>query len=310
MLTRRHLIRAASQAAAGGFILRGAAGAAAGQSAGASVARSPQCLFSKHLPDLDWTKLARAVKTIGFDGVDLTVRTNGHVLPGRASQDLPRAVEANKAEVVSVPMNTTELTSASDPTARPILQAAAQSGVRYFKTGYWRYSGSSDVRAQVAATGAALEGLAALARECGVELGFHNHAGYIGAAFWEIAPAMDRVDPKWAGYYFDPRHAVAEGGGGTWKAAAYLVAPRMKMMALKDFYWEKTAKGWTIRDCPLGEGAVDWAFVGKTAREAKFHGPISMHIEYEIPGATPEERTANTIKAATKDLAFARKVFG
>ena len=169
------------------------------------------CFFSKHLPELDWTELGRAVKTAGFDGVDLTVRAKGHVLPERAAADLPRAIDAIKAQGVSVPMVTTELTSASDPTAKPLLQAAARSGVRYFKTGYWRYTASGDVRGQVAGAGAALDGLAALARDCGIVLGFHNHTAYIGAALWDIAPAMDQLDPKWAGYYFDPRHAVAEG---------------------------------------------------------------------------------------------------
>jgi len=311
MLTRRHLIRSAAQAAVGGLVVQQAtAGAAAQRPTVSPGGRPPICMFSKHLPELDWTALGRAVKGIGFDGIDLTVRAKGHVLPERAAGDLPRAIEAIKAQGVSVPMITTELTTATDPTAKPILQAAARNGVRYFKTGYWRYTASSDVRSQVAAVGRALEGLAALARECGVELGFHNHAGYIGAAFWEIAPAMDRLDPQWAGYYFDPRHAVVEGGGGTWKAATHLVAPRMKMMSLKDFYWEKTAKGWVIRDCPLGEGAVDWAWVGKTVREANFQGPISLHFEYDIPGATPQEQTAHMIKAAAKDLAFARKFFG
>ena len=99
---------------------------------------------------------------------------------------------------------------------------------------------------------------------------------------------MDRLDPKWAGYYFDPRHAVAEGGGGAWKAATHLVAPRMKMMSLKDFYWEKTAKGWVIRNCPMGDGAVDWAWFGKVLAEARFAGPISLHFEYEIPGRDRE----------------------
>jgi sugar phosphate isomerase/epimerase len=206
-------------------------------------------------------------------------------------------------------VKTTELTSAANPLARPLLQAAAKSGVRYFKTGYWHYSASPDVRAQVAAVGSALEGLTALARECGIELGFHNHNGYIGAALWEIAPAMDRLDPKWAGYYFDPRHAVAEGGGGSFKAATHLVAPRMKMMALKDFYWEKTPKGWVIQNCPMGEGAVDWAWISRVVNEARFAGPISFHLEYEIPGATAAERTSRTLAAAVKDLAYARKFF-
>jgi L-ribulose-5-phosphate 3-epimerase len=267
------------------------------------------CFFSKHLPDLVPGDVAKAVRDIGFDGVDLTVRSGGHVLPAKAAVDLPKAIEAIKSHGVAVPMVTTELKSANDPTARPLLQAAARSGVRYFKTGYWHYSASGDVRAEVAATGKDLEGLAALARELGIEMGFHNHAAYVGAALWDIAPSIDRLDPKWAGYYFDPRHAVAEGGGGAWKSAANLAMTRLKMVAVKDFYWKKSEKGWVIQDCPIGEGQVDWAWIGKALRAASFAGPISVHLEYEIPGATAAERTRSTLELARKDLAFVRKAF-
>ena len=295
MFTRRELIRTAGQAALLTTVAR---------HAGAS-AQSPRvfCLFSKHLPELNWSDLGRAVRDAGFEGVDLTVRPGGHVLPERAADDLPRAIEALTAQGVKVPMITTDLTSASAPAARPILQAAAKSGVRYFKTGYWRYSASPDVRSQVAEAGKALEGLAGLARECGIEMGFHNHQAYIGGALWDIAPFIDRLDPRWAGYYFDPRHAVAEGGGGAWKAATHLVAPRLKMVAVKDCRWVKSAKGWAIENCPLGEGQVDWTFVGKALRDAQFAGPISVHLEYEIPSGT-----THTLDAARRDLAFARNV--
>jgi sugar phosphate isomerase/epimerase len=260
------------------------------------------CLFSKHLPELEWSELARAVRDAGFGGVDLTVRPRGHVLPERAAEDLPRAIDAIKAEGLSVPMITTDLTSAASPLARPLLEAAARNGVHYFKTGYWRYTASPDVRAQVAATGAALEGLAALARDCGIEMGFHNHETYIGAALWDIAPMMDRLDPRWAGYYFDPRHAVAEGGAGSWKAATHLVAPRLKMVAVKDCVWAKKPEGWRVENCRLGEGLVDWAWVGNALNEAKFSGPISIHLEYELPAGT-----SHTLQAASRDLAFARR---
>jgi sugar phosphate isomerase/epimerase len=303
-LTRRDWMRVAGQAAFATTIARPAHG---GAQTGAPAPRPTFCLFSKHLPDLGWADLGRAVKDAGFAGVDLTVRSGGHVRPERAADDLPRAIDAIKAQGVAVPMVTTELTSAGDPTAKPLLQAAARSGVRYFKPGYWRYTSSPDVRAQVAAASRAVEALAALARDCGIELGFHNHAGYIGAALWEIAPAIDRLDPQWAGYYFDPRHAVAEGGGGAWKAATRLVAPRLKMVAFKDFFWKKTEKGWIIEDCPMGEGAVDWTWIGKALRDANFSGPISVHLEYEIPGSTPQERTRRTLEAAARDLAYARR---
>jgi L-ribulose-5-phosphate 3-epimerase len=298
MLTRRELLQVA-----GGAL-------AATVTSPAIVSASSQgalCLFSKHVPDLGWSDVGKAVKDAGFDGVDLTVRPGGHVLPERASVELPRAIEAIKAHGVAVPMVTTELTRASDPQARPLLEAAAKSGVRYFKTGYWRFTASSDVRAQVASAGSALSELAVLARDCGIEMGFHNHAGYIGGALWDIAPAIDRLDERWAGYYFDPRHAVAEGGGGAWKAAMHLVAPRLKMIALKDFVWQKTEKGWNIQNCPLGEGMVDWSWVASRLREARFAGPISLHLEYEIPGSTPQERTRRTLDAARRDLDVARR---
>lgn len=260
------------------------------------------CLFSKHLPELGWSDVGRAAKDSGFDGVDLTVRNGGHVAPERAADDLPRALDAIRARGVAVPMITTDLTSANSPLAKPLLQAAAANGVRYFKTGYWHYTASADVRAQVAAAGEALAGLAALARDCGIELGFHNHAGYIGAALWDIAPAIDRLDSRWAGYYFDPRHAVAEGGGGAWKAAAHLVAPRLKMLAVKDCVYVKADTGWRIDNCPLGEGLVEWAWIGGALDEAQFSGPISVHLEYEIPAGT-----RHTLAAASRDLAFARR---
>jgi L-ribulose-5-phosphate 3-epimerase len=306
MFTRRQWLRATGQTVlATGMTRLHTASALQAPRVSSTAAGSVFCLFSKHLPELGWRELGRAVKDTGFDGVDLTVRPQGHVLPERAADDLPRALEAITSQGVAVPMITTELTSASSPTAKPILVAAARHGVRYFKTGYWRYSSSSDVRRQVEAAGKALEGLAALARDCGIELGFHNHAAYIGAALWDIAPAIDRLDARWAGYYFDPRHAVAEGGGGAWKAATHLVTPRLKMLAVKDCLWTKSPKGWVIENCPLGEGLVDWAWVGKAIKDARFTGPISVHLEYEIPTGT-----RHTLDAARRDLAFARRVFG
>ena len=47
-------------------------------------------MFSKHLPDLHGRDLGQAVREAGFDGIDLTVRGGGHVLPARVTEDLPK----------------------------------------------------------------------------------------------------------------------------------------------------------------------------------------------------------------------------
>src|ERR1051326_5003639 len=93
-----------------------AVAAAAPLAAQTPVRRSPFCFFTKHLPELKYDELGKWLREGGFEGADLTVRPGGHVLPERAVEDLPRAVEAIRSHGVEVPMITTELT-------RPALQA-------------------------------------------------------------------------------------------------------------------------------------------------------------------------------------------
>jgi sugar phosphate isomerase/epimerase len=290
--------------AAGGTAL---AALAASTGAAADAAGGPRyCIFSKHLPDLGWTDLAGATIDMGFDGIDLTVRAKGHVLPERVTEDLPRALDAIRAKGTTVSMITTEVTSADQPHARTIFAAAGKAGIRLIKVGYWKYA-LNDVRVEVAAMGRDLAGLATLAKQHGVTIGVHNHQGNVGSALWDIAPHIDPLDPASIGYYFDPRHAFAEGGGVGWKAATLLTAPRLKMIAVKDLFWTKGPKGWAIQNCPMGEGMVDWSWFATAITRAAFTGPISVHLEYAIPGTTPDEIRRNTMAAATRDLAFTKR---
>ncbi len=97
--SRRAFLAAASglPAAAG---LRASATLAHPPSPGQSVSqrtggfRGEIVFFSKPLPQMDWQRLAANVKRLGFDGIDLTVRPEGHVLPERVEEDLPKAVAA------------------------------------------------------------------------------------------------------------------------------------------------------------------------------------------------------------------------
>lgn len=252
---------------------------------------------------MDWGKLARATKAIGFDGIDLTVRKAGHVAPERAAEDLPKAVAVIREAGLDVPMITTALTSADDPTARPILSTAAKLGIRYFKAGYYQYE-LKDVRKELNRAGQEFRGLAALAKQCGIQVGYHNHSEYIGAALWDSARFIEPLDPAWAGYYLDTCHATGEGGVGAWKSALHLAASRLKMVAVKDFYWKPTSTGWEYTICPLGEGRVDLKYFIKVFAQVNFQGPISLHIEYEPEGSSTEEKEANTIVNAARDLAL------
>lgn len=270
--------------------------------------RGTLCFFSKHLPGMDARRLGRTLKTLGFGGVDLTVRPGGHIDPKRVAQDLPPFVDGIRQEGLTVPMITTEILSDADLVARPTLETAAALKIPFFKPGYYRYA-FVDARKERDAAAAQIRTVAALSATNGVHMGFHNHSGYIGGNIWDIVTVMDTLDPKWAGYYFDIRHAVVEGGDGGWKTAFNLAAPRLSMIALKDFYWEKGPSGWRIKNCPMGDGMVNWKAYFALLAKAGFHGPVSMHLEYEVPGATPEAREESTIAATAKDLAFIKARF-
>ncbi len=291
-MTRRMFLGAAAAAAVG----RTRTSRAAGRFPG------PLCVFSKHFPELGWEELGATVKALGFDGIDLTVRKGGHVAPERAGADLPRAVAAIRQSGLTVPMITTEVLSAT-PVARDIFSTAGKLSIPFLKPGYYMYK-LVDVRRELEDAGRQFGELAGLAMQSGVRVGYHNHAGDLGAPIWDMARIIDNLDPKAVGYYFDVCHAVTEGGSAGWKIAFNLIAPRILMIAIKDFVWEKSSRGWRQKMVPLGEGMVDWPVYFKMLAQAKFAGPVSLHLEYEIGGNTPRERVDNTIAAARRDFAF------
>lgn len=269
----------------------------------ASGASTPAfILFSKPLHGHSWRRLAQGAKQAGFTGIDLTTRPGGHIVPERVTEDLPRALAEIREEGLDVPMISTDLTSASDPAAAPTLAAAARAGIPCIKTGYYRYQ-FADVRAELRVASEKFRGLAALAQKHAVQLGYHNHAGYVGASLWEVAEMLEGLDPRWAGYYFDVCHATAEGGSAGWKIGWNLASRRLKMVALKDFVWEKRpAGGGRERFCPLGEGMVDWKAYLAGLRQSGFAGPISVHVEYVTIGDYD-----NALAAAQRDLAFLKR---
>lgn len=277
-------------------------GVAASAWAARAAGFAPQLLvFSKHFPDLNYDELGKTAKQLGFDGVDLTVRPKGHVLPERAAEDLPRAVETLRKHGLSVPMITTELTSASDPAANPTLRTAAKLGVSFFKPGYWKYA-TEPVEARLKEVGADVRRLAMLAAEHGIAMGLHNHSGaYVGEAVWDTWEMIHDLDPRWTGFYYDPGHAAIEGGLGGHDVSLRLALPRLKMVAVKDFVWRKDGDGWKSVWVPMGEGAVDWKTALGTLKRANYNGPISVHAEYQ---------TKDMIGAMRKDLAFLRTALG
>jgi len=273
MNRRQFLSRTLAAAPVAALAATGAAAAAAGK--GPAV-----CLFSKPLQSMDYKTLARACKSAGLDGVDLTVRPGGHVEPDRVDADLPAAVDAIRAEGIDVTMITTRYTDVKGPNVSGVLARAAALGIGHVRIGNHQYDGHGAIAPQAARFTGELRALAAEAEKTGITLGYHNHSGgnNFGAPVWDLCQAIEAVNSPRLGSNFDIGHATVEGACSGWEINTRRIAPHVKMAAVKDFVWKDNKPEWV----PLGEGRVDTERGLALLRESGgFSGPVSIHIEYK-----------------------------
>lgn len=283
------------------------AGALAAPAAAEAAGRPTLCLFTKHLPHLGYKELASTLRSMGFAGADLTVRPRGHVLPENVERDLPQAHAALAEEGVALPMISTGLLSRRDPAARPTLYTAAKLGIPYFKLGYYRYRDFADFDGYLAGVKADVEGLAAVAGHAGITGGFHNHSGtYVGSALWDHWWVMRDTDPREIGFYFDPCHATVEGGSAGWEIGFHRLKDRLKMVACKDFAWERRDGAYKAVMCPLGQGMVDYPRFFQALAASGFDGPVSLHVEYAIEAPTEAQRLDKEMQAIERDFQYLR----
>lgn len=260
------------------------------------------CAFSQNLIKVEYAQLGIIAQQIGYDAVDLTVMDGGHVDPHITNVHLVRAIESVRGAGLEVPLITTTINSVSDQTAYPILAITGHTQVHLYRTGFWPYAttpnGPINVASRLQQVRGELTNLAALGRQYQMAAAIPNKAGsFVGEALWDMQTIINDMDPQWLGYYFDPSQATAEGGVAGWQIALHLALPRIKAVAVQDFFWSKSGKSWKMQMCPLGEGMVDWQSFFRTLAAARFTGPISIHQEY-----TAQDELA----AMGKDLEFVR----
>ena len=277
-----------------GLALAGAslpiAGIASGTNTNAAKHRRKICIFSKHLQWLDYDGMAQTAAEIGFDGIDLTVRPKGHVLPERVEQDLPVAVKAVEKAGLKVYMMTTRISDPDNIITEKILNTASQLGIKYYRTGYWSYDTSLGIAESLEKLKPRIAKLAVLNKKYNIHGAYQNHAGTrVGAPVWDLWELLKDLDPKWFGCQYDIRHAVLE-GGNSWPLALQLLSNYIKITAIKDFKWVKIDGRWRSPMVPLGEGMVDFDSYFKMIKEMNIPGPISLHLEYPLGGANSGSR--------------------
>lgn len=272
-------------------------------------------VFSKHLQFLNYADMAEAAKEIGFDGVDLTVRPKGHVLPERVADDLPKAVEAIRKAGLEPAMMTTAVQDANNNTDQKIVETAAEQGIEFYRMNWLRYPEGKTIPQAVEEFQQTVKALSQLNKKHGIVGCYQNHSGNLaGASLWELWDIIQKADKEYMGVQYDIRHGVVE-GGLSWKNGLRLIQPHIKILAVKDFVWQKRENGYGVQNVPLGEGMVDFKSYFSLLKEYNINVPVSLHFEYPLGGAERGAFEINVDKkvvfdAMRKDLEWLREAWG
>ncbi len=270
-------------------------------------------IFSKNLHWLNYNEMAAAAVEMGFDGIDLTVRPEGHVIPERVADDLPKAIEAVKKAGLNVYMITTAITDAESPLAESILKTASSLGVSYYRMGWIQYDSKISMDDNLKSIQKRLRLLAELNKKYNMEGHYQNHSGTsFGSPIWDLWMVLKELNSPWIRSQYDVLHAVVE-GANSWTLGLNLLKPYIGTLDIKDFRWGQKDGKSVSEVVPLGEGVIDYKKYFKLIKEYNIEVPFSMHYEYPLGGAENgakviSMRKDEVLSSMRKDLELLKKL--
>ena len=288
----------------GTMAIAGASIPLAGKSAGNFIISPPFStrpihVFSKPLQWLGYDALAEMLAEAGAEGIDLSVRPGGNVLPEKVESDLPKAVVAAKKNGLKIDMIVTGITKAEEKYTETIIRAASSLGIKFYRLGYINYEDSADIMTTLHKIKPDFQKLAEINRKYNIHGAYQNHAGTrIGGPVWDLYELLKDLDPEFIGCQYDVRHAVVE-GSNSWVNGFRLIIPWVKCTDIKDFKWSQTNGKLDPESVPVGEGMVNFDEYFKLVKKFNVPGPISIHLEYP-----PFERFNKVLPEAEKRKLF------
>lgn len=323
-MDRRNFISSAAKAAAatalvvkeGGFTTEAAA-----QAAPAAGQKLVTQLWSRHLqwvstqaeaqsdPYGTGVKIGEACLASGFAAVDLTVRADGHVLPQNVATVLPPMLGGIRSTGAICDQIGNNIAPSSDPTdtswiasqfVNEILSVAGANGIKRYR---WYNAGGptfpantfgQTMTSQLDGFRLNLRRLAAINAQNGYLCGVaHTHSGNLGTSVYDIAYAMQGIDPNLIGINLAIGHTAEAATGVTWQLEMRRNMPLIKGTALQDLKGTISATTGALSLATVqttgatgaGAGIINWQTFFSLLRLGGYSGPAEAQIEYSIVGA-------------------------
>lgn len=262
-------------------------------------------VFTKPWPEMPLADLARFVREMGFDGIELPVRPGFQIEPERVLAELPEAARIFSDQglrIGSVAGPCTEATiRACGDAGIPILRVMAKidKSIGYAAT-------ERELRAEWDALLPALE-------RSHVKIGVQNHAGEnVGSAIG-LMHLIEGYDPKHIGAVLDPAHCGLDGEPEA--IAIDIVWSHLAMVNLKNAFRvrevgpEHDEVTWKVYWTNGRQGFISWATVAAELARREYRGDLCLTAEYSNPLGKGDKTGADVEPLIKADLAYARTLF-
>ncbi|QDU80386.1 Xylose isomerase-like TIM barrel [Polystyrenella longa] len=313
-ISRRHLL-ASTMAAGAAYALKPLSHLHAEDKT--EVKPQPQmACFTKSFQDWSIPEVCQRFKSIGLDGLDLTVRKNGHINPDKQNvhQELKQAARAADDSGMKILFLTTDIT---EPNARAeeVLAAAEAIGIRKIKLGYYKYNGFGNLQQQMDQVKQKLASVGQLCARYNVLPCVHIHSGTsIPSDGFMLYELLKDIDPDHVGAYVDALHMTLEGAGDGWRQGLDLLAPWVALCSIKNFQFKAEGRDeqgqlkWDNYNCPVADGITPMPRFMQTMKTIGFTGTYSLHSEYKGGGSFKDLTTEECLEQTDRDLKFVRSL--
>ena len=243
-------------------------------------------------------ELARHIKALGFDGVELPVRPGYPVTPDNVAEELPNAVRILGDAGLRIG-------SIAGPTDEKTMAACAASDIPVIRVcvGMDEGEGYMDGEARLQRE---YDALAPLLAKHGVTLGIQNHVG--GRSVCNamcLRHLVEKYNPKQIGIVWDAGHTGLEGEQP--EMALDIVWSHLCLVNLKSSFWRRSngpeaeTAEWEPYWTTGRQGRANWPRVAAELRRRAYGGTVCLTAEYS------DEHSVDRLVA--EDITFVRSLF-
>lgn len=258
-------------------------------------------VFAKPWKNLTILELAKHIKKLGFEWIELPVRPGFACEPDNIETSLPMAITLLADEGVHV----LNVTAANPLTDERLYVACLRAGIRMNRVMFDRREGENYWKAEARAR-KKLDEAMPLCERYGFQIGIQNHYGLcVPVNAMGMHNLVKEYDPKYVGAIWDPAHNALEGEAS--EPALDIVSSHLCIVNLKNAYWKVVAESaadsrdWEVYWATGRQGRASWPQVAAKLKRMDYSGAVCLSAEY-----SESHRVDSLI---VEDLAYAQACF-